>query len=458
MTHPFTLHTGDALDILATLPAESCDAMLTDPPYGLGFMGRRWDHAVPSALVWAETLRVLRPGAYALVFGGTRTWHRLAVALEDAGFELRDTLMWLYGSGFPKSHDVSKAIDKAVGAEGKWVQEDHPGRPGARRAGGSNIGQTNHATEGNPDGLRHVYRSSSADAQRWNGYGTALKPAWEPVLLVRKPPVGPIARNVIEHGVGALNIDGTRIAFQGASDEAESKGKNRHGQFGTRHGGNTVYGDYGDDVRDDYDPPGRWPANVVLDPAAAEQLDASSGVTTSGAAGAKGASGFAAGYDGEYSVPYGDTGGASRFYYVAKAGRAERDAGLDHLEPFADPHKGDGVHRLCAGCGASIVHAHECTCDESVWVQPARRNHHPTVKPLDLNRYLAKLLLPPPRPAGPARTILVPFAGSGSEMIGALTAGWDHAVGIEKEPEYVTLAEARLKHHTAQGTLFGGML
>jgi len=187
--------TGDVLDVLPSLEADSFDAMLTDPPYGLEFMGRDWDRVVPTAEVWGECLRVLKPGAFALVFGGTRTWHRLAVALEDAGFEVRDTLMWLYGSGFPKSHDVSKAIDKHHGAEREVV---------GRYSDNGRKSPKHQATYAKWDGesMVEVTVPATADAARWQGYGTALKPAWESIILAQKPASLPQLCGILAHKIG----------------------------------------------------------------------------------------------------------------------------------------------------------------------------------------------------------------------------------------------------------------
>lgn len=348
---PYEVNEGDVMDVLPTLEAESFDAMLTDPPYGLAFMGREWDEVVPGVDVWRECLRVLKPGALALVFGGTRTFHRLAVALEDAGFEIRDTLMWVYGSGFPKSHNLKG---------------------------------------------------------EWEGYGTALKPAWEPALLVRKPSPLTFAEGAVEYGTGALNIDGTRVPFTGEADEAESKNKNRHADFGSAPRDNKVFGF---DPRDraaggNYDPPGRWPANLIHD-GSDEVTDLFPPTHQAGnlwtAEPVRGGQSQVPNVSPAPTVVYRDGGGtAARFFYTAKADTSERDTGLEG------------------------------------------RNPHPTVKPLALTEYLARLLLPPSRDT--PRRILTPFAGSGSEMIGALQAGWDETVGIEREREYVEIARARLAH------------
>jgi len=368
--------------------------MLTDPPYGLGFMGKRWDHSVPSAEVWAEALRVLKPGAYGLVFGGTRTWHRLAVALEDAGFALRDTLMWVYGSGFPKSHDVSKAIDRAAGAERQAVGVKRSGlsmNPNLNDDGWANAGA------GEDGKCVPITTPATSEAERWDGYGTALKPAWEPILLVRKPPDGTVASNAVRHGTGGLNIDGCRVGCEGGTAGA-GPGQKKGNTYGEKLNGKTgtlVPG------------LGRWPANLVHD--GSDEVLAgfpnrhSSGMYNQGPVANNAASNVfgSFGSGSRYTSMFDDTGSAARFFYTAKVSKQERVAGTDG-------------------------------------------NSHPTLKPIALTEYLARLILPP----GDDTRILTPFAGAGSEMIGALKAGWSHATGIDADPEYVEIALARLRHWT----------
>jgi site-specific DNA-methyltransferase (adenine-specific) len=333
------------------LPPASVDAVVTDPPYGLRFMGKEWDDqgvGVQQAewhRRWAiEAFRVLKPGGHLLAFGGSRTYHHLATAVEVAEFEIRDQIMWLYGSGFPKSHDVSKAIEKV----------------------------------GEPD-------------KQWDGWGTALKPAHEPIVVARKPLVGTVAANTLEYGTGGINIDGGRVAtsetitnHSRSAGAAASKGK---------------YGDSKEQATHQTDGQtlGRWPANVILDEEAGRILDKQSGVSTSGAAGSKGASGFADGYDGGYSVPYGDTGGASRFFYCAKPNKNERNAGLD-------------------------------------------TNPHPTIKPITLMRYLCRLVTPRDG------LVLDPFVGSGTTGIAAVLEGFSF-LGFEQDHEYAEIARVRVAHH-----------
>jgi site-specific DNA-methyltransferase (adenine-specific) len=396
-----TIICADVLDALAEMDDCAFDACLTDPPYGLGFMGKRWDQGVPSGAVWREVCRVLKPGAMLLAFGGTRTHHRLMVAIEDAGFEIRDCLMWLYGSGFPKSLDISKAIDKAAGAENivgtkpdRWTDK------------GLSL---NFATD-RPQAECKVTAPATPAARQWQGYGTALKPAWEPVVLAMKPVDGTFAENALRWGVAGLAIDAGRIA---APDNSPSPAARRR-QGSSAH---CKPGEYREDegkiqsrTRPEvYAAPrpgeqlGRFPANVLLDEEAAAMLDGQAGWLHAGMTTRSGRGGVTYCQVRTPEPPehqrgtFSDSGGPSRFFYTAKASSTER---------------GDG-------------------------------NVHPTVKPVDLDAYLSKLILPPERAA--PRRLLVPFCGSGSEIIGALRAGWDECVGIELEPEYVEIAGQRIE-------------
>lgn len=362
-----TLYHGDCVEVMQAMPDESVDAIVTDPPYGLGFMGKAWD-ALPPGEEWArECLRVLKPGGHLLAFGGTRTWHRLAVAVEDARFEIRDSIAWLYASGFPKSLDVSKAIDKAVGAERV------------------------------PKTVRSATSTVPPEAAQYQGWGTALKPAFEPIVVARKPLSGTVAQNVLTHGTGALNIDGCRI---GMSEQDEAA-------INAKHAGMDV---------DAYERRpgwslnlsvkpmplkaasahelGRWPANVVLDESQAEALDKQSGPSKSRI----GKPRSAAPGDGwgmsATGAEYADQGGASRFFYVAKAPKRER--------PVVD-----GVA-------------------------------HPTVKPLALMQWLVRLVTPP------GGTVLEPFAGSGTTVEAALLEGFN-VIGVEMMSEYLPLIEHRIE-------------
>lgn len=296
------LHEGDCLPWLRTLPSDSVDACVTDPPYGLSFMGKSWDHGLPDPAVWAEVLRVLKPGGHVAAFGGTRTFHRLACHIEDAGFDMRDTLMWLYGTGFPKSLDVSKAIDAlrtTGGSAPKNIRQRDMGadyRP-HELAGTPGYGKGRMSRGADTD---RDYQSAppitTGEAVAWAGWGTALKPAWEPIILARKPFAGTVAASVLAHGTGAINVDACRVPAQGRPLR----------QAGTRENDRAVYGGgwkAGNKAIGETDQ-GRWPANVLHD--GSDEVEAA----------------FAA-FGG------GGAGSVSRFFYGAKATTADR-AGSKH--------------------------------------------------------------------------------------------------------------------------------
>jgi site-specific DNA-methyltransferase (adenine-specific) len=366
-TEGTSVYLGSNLDVLPFIADNSVDSIVTDPPYELGFMGKSWDSSgiAYSVELWRECLRVLKPGGHILSFGGSRTWHRLAVAVEDAGFELRDSIAWLYGSGFPKSHDVSKAIDKLSGAEREIVGSGHRNYIANK--------QTLSGGAGTPD--YDITAPATDEAKKWAGWGTALKPAFEPVVVGRKPLIGTVAANVLEWGVGGLNIDGSRIGTEEIVINTFDNGaKPFGGAIGEPYTAKTVSG--------------RWPANIILDPFTAELLD--------------------------------EQQDASRFFYVAKASKRDRNEGLDGL-PIRRPDD-----RTETGMGTFAEKG----------VQPAQ-NFHPTVKPTDLMRYLIKLVTP----AG--GVVLDPFTGSGSTGKAAILDGYKF-VGIELTEEYLPIIEGRL--------------
>lgn len=411
-----TLFHGKAEHLLPTLPDQSVDAVCTDPPYELGFMGRAWDASgiAYSVDLWREVFRVLKPGAHLLAFGGTRTVHRLTCAIEDAGFEIRDGIDWIYGSGFPKSLDVSKAIDKAAGAEREVV--------GVYASPDGTSGRSNHAdrigTSPRIGGLNDITAPATDAAARWSGWGTALKPAREPIVMARKPLQGTVAANVLEHGTGALNIDGCRIDGRERTDYGLA---NATRSRGATFGEPSASADFDSSK-------GRWPTNVVLSHAPlledgepvgdacadgcvpgcpVAELDRQSGVLSSWMSRTNKSMETGNEVFGDMSMSprrvgpqnqYGDSGGASRFFpvfrYEAKAPTAER------------PRTPDGTA-------------------------------HPTVKPLDLMRWLVRLVTPP------QGVVLDPFAGSGTTGEACAVEGF-RCVLVEREAAYLPLITARL--------------
>lgn len=336
---------GDNILHLLSMPDNSVSSIVTDAPYGLSFMNKKWDYDVPSVEFWSEVLRVLKPGGHVLSFGGTRTYHRMVVNMEDAGFEIRDQAMWLYGSGFPKSHNVGKKLDD------------------------------------------------------WQGWGSALKPANEPICLARKPLEKglTLAKNVLKYGTGAINIDECRV---GVSENDPNWRPNET----VKNPPNSIFGIGGGEFRkNNLSAEGRWPANIILDETAAEMLNEQSGPCKTGDINNKGPqSGFSnskiygasKGIIGKYKSDA--PTGASRFFYVAKASKRERNAGLEDAT-----------------------------------------NHHPTVKPIKLMEYLVKLITPP------GGICLDPFMGSGTTGIACKNLGFDF-IGIELDQEYFEIANKRI--------------
>jgi DNA modification methylase len=416
---------GNNLDILPTLADNSIDSIVTDPPYELGFMGKKWDSSgiAYSVELWQQCLRVLKPGGHLLSFGGTRTYHRVAVAIEDAGFELRDSIAWLYGSGFPKSLDISKAIDKQAGAE----REKIPATGSLHK--NKNLNDDSWSKIGDDNAVMDSAIPVTAEAQQWQGWGTALKPAFEPVIVARKPIEGTVANNVLKWGTGGLNIDGSRI---GRQDGDNSSAGNRTATFGTQDTNSGGDGSGGWTQNDS----GRWPANIILDPYTAELLDEQSGQTSSKQA-LMGNGTRSEGWNLNTAEPtvrgHNDSGGASRFFYVAKASKRDRNEGLDEL---LETTAADMVEREPDSAGMNSPRA-------GAGRTSGAKNFHPTVKPTSLMEYLIKLVTPP------NGTVLDPFTGSGSTGKAAILQGFDF-IGIEMTEEYLPIIEGRLKHAEAK--------
>lgn len=457
------LYHGDCRTVMAQLEAESVDSIVCDPPYGLEFMGKDWDKPTQMVgdaarivdgnkgaksrgfagnyrrndlhgkmldyqrymhVIFEECLRVLKPGAHLLAFGGSRTYHRLACAIEDAGFEIRDQIQWLYGSGFPKSLDVSKAIDAAAGAQREIVGEN-PYNARRPNAPVSDLCQQ----AGWPS---QITAPATDAAKRWNGWGTALKPAHEPIVLARKPLIRTVAENVLQHGTGGLNIDGCRI---------ETEHKETRLAFGKPiYGGNAFSTSSTHQTTSrDGDPAGRWPANVIhdgSDEVLAGFPEAQAGGPRGGQAGREGAEGSPFGSGWNVGLTHGDSGSAARFFYCAKADKADRTEGLETM-PERVTSVGD---ERTSGQMNQRLHGLENRKTLT------STNHHPTVKPTDLMRYLCRLITPP------KGLVLDPFCGSGSTGKAARAEGF-RFIGIEINEEYCALAAARCE--IQQRSLFG---
>ncbi len=451
---------GDCIEVLRAMPDCSVDAVVTDPPYGLSFMGKKWDYDVPGVEVWAECLRVLKPGGHLLCFAGTRTQHRMAVRIEDAGFEIRDMIAWVYGSGFPKSLDVSKAIDKMDAAQEQqvrryrfteWVRSTGITSKQIDEATQTNMGghyttaasQPAIMTREHLEACRHllgeipewvereadirsvesknfaerevigkmenpassIYSQSenemsrdvpitapaTHEAKQWEGWGTALKPALEPITVARKPLIGTVAENVLQHGTGAINVDGCRVGTEPPAPRNAPKKIIRGGKF-------HASADSGQEMSHYNPTQGRWPANFI--------------------------------HDGSEEVT--DLlGSAARFFYCAKASKRDRDEGCEGME---EKSAAECVDRVEGSAGMNSPRAGAGRTSGS-------RNHHPTVKPTDLMRYLCRLVTPPDG------LVLDPFMGSGSTGKAAALEGFSF-IGIEREAEYVAIAQARINHVT----------
>jgi len=433
----------------ANYNGEPFDAILCDPPYELGFMGKSWDSSgiAFDKDMWADLFRILKPGGHLLAFSGSRTYHRMAVAIEDAGFEIRDMIEWVYGSGFPKSLNIGKAVDKIQGNEREASSSttacpDFPEPCKGHRDNNGRYGETIHA-------------QPTKGTSPYEGYGTALKPAHEPCVLARKPIEGTVANNALKYGTGGLNIDGSRVGANPGYSYPNGPGgsnKNTHGKYAERGPIESSLG--------------RFPANLIHDGSdEVVGLFPQTGKSSGGRIGNKGSMINTMGNAYEKGDPgFGDSGSASRYfkvckdlvsdtpagcsektydvvgvngtkaqpglYYTAKASKSERNAGL---EGFEDRR-----------AGAMEFRNRESEKGQFEGDPQYAKNYHPTVKPLSLTKYLATLIKPPT-----GGRLLVPFSGSGSEMIGALQAGWEYVEGVELTEEYIPIAEARIKYWTS---------
>ena len=390
---------GNCLELLAEMPDNSVDSIVTDPPYELGFMGKSWDNSgiAYNVELWSQALRVLKPGGHLLAFGGSRTYHRLASAVEDAGFEIRDQIMYLYGSGFPKSLNIAKSIENKITTGSAAKNGFH--KLEGKRTGDGRIGMYDTVEEQgfrkvNPDQLGgFTLDATTPEAQQWQGWGTALKPAHEPIVVARKPLIGTVANNVLTYGTGGLNIDGSRVGTTVETWPASrsfASGISSGFTEGLEKGETQATGEA---------PAGRWPANVIHD--GSEEVLEGFPITAGGAAPKKSNTPSGKFYEGGWKPLQNEErtqfagGSAARFFYCAKASKSERNAGLEN------------------------------------------QNFHPTVKPIALMRYLVKLVTPP------NGTVLDPFLGSGTTAVAAILEGFNW-MGCEMTEDYWPIIEARV--------------
>jgi len=387
---------GDSLEVLKDFEDNYFDSVVTDPPYGLAFMGKKWDYDVPQVELWKEVYRVLKPGGHILSFAGSRTYHRMAVNIEDAGFEIRDMLGWLYGSGFPKSHNIGKAVDKLQGNKRETLTEIQKENLFEKEKEIESVERCGeNAIYGGISGkndLSGKYTTTKGNTE-WEGWGTALKPAHEPIVMARKPFNTSVAENVLTHGTGGINIDECRVGTDEIKEKTTTGGKKAfwnadgNNKGFQRHSGNGTSHEQG-----------RFPANIIHD-GSEEVLEVFEE--------------------------------SSRFFYCAKASKAERNMGLDDF-----PDKND------------VTYAQdEWTKKNMNFRKNPIKNYHPTVKPIKLMEYLVRLVTPK------EGIVLEPFAGSGTTLIACKQQGFNY-IGIEREQEYCDIAEARLKGVKIQGELF----
>lgn len=445
---------GDCLEQLKKIPDNFIDTCITDPPYGLtnlnqnkvseallhwltdddsffpagkGFMGKEWDRFVPPPAVWKEVYRVLKPGAAILCFAGTKTYDIMTLSLRLAGFEVRDTLMWLQGQGFPKSYNISKGIEgKLTKGTANW--SDWKDLNGERKEGHLGYTKTQFEQGYRPDdytgkGSAFTLDPTTEKAAEWEGYGTALTPAWEPIIYAQKPNDGSNVDNALEWGVAGLNIDGARIPL---ADNEEGYTIN------TFDNGAKPFGDAeGEDYTGREETKGRWPKNVILDEVAAEMLDEQTGTLTSG----KCPNGFKGEYTaevyGKYAnnlinpeTVYGDSGGASRFFYVAKVSKREKNEGLEEF-PDKEVYNYGSIRKSEGRTG----------------INHPKKNNHPTCKPIKLMEHLCTLTRTPT-----GGIVLDPFMGSGSTGIACVKTDRDF-IGIEMDEGYLEIAKARINYH-----------
>lgn len=431
---------NDCLIALKEYPDNHFDSCVTDPPYGISFMLAKWDYDIPSIEIWKEVFRVLKPGGHILVACGTRTQHRMAVNIEDAGFEIKDIVSWVYASGFPKSLDISKAIDKHFNKKRKVIgKRKHPTLKDTSKTTESKSAV--HALADTWERKWDITEPSTEQAKQWTGFKTALKPAQELWTLARKPlSEKTIAGNILKHGTGGINIDGCRIStdeqitnHSRGAESAISKGK------------------YGDSSQQETHQTqgqkiGRFPANVIFDEEAGKILDEQSGILKSGKAeigmGREGnhTRGIYGAKTSKISSCYADEGGASRFFYCAKASKSERNKGLENL----DFHKNIGHNRFdkCRTCGGYILQNPDrpsaCKCENPIREDNIiTGNFHPTVKPINLMRYLVRLITPQ------NGKCLDPYAGSCTTGIALKLEGFD-GVLIDQDKEYCDMGQARI--------------
>lgn len=426
----YKLFNGNMLDMLQVIEKENIDSIVTDPPYELNFMSKGWDNSgiAFNPETWKQCYEALKPGGYLLAFGGSRTYHRIAVAIEDAGFEIRDTIMWLYGSGFPKSMNVGLAIDKKNGVESEVI--------GIGQSGSSDTHTRtmNSETKDGKSAFGGEYEIKRA-TNKWNGWGTCLKPSFEPIIIARKPFKGSLVDNVIKNGVGGLNIDECRVGNETISIHNAPKGTFAGGEYGR-----------GSDTSSYRDSTGRFPANTILtydDTDFEEVCGGFPNTKTGNIKPHKNKSNGVCNFNTQNeTINYfnGDSGSASRYFYCAKASKKDRDEGLDEFETKSH----EEINNRKEG-SAGATRQYGGGTNPFLSVSCPRKNTHPTVKPAELMQYLVRLVTPN------GGTILDPFNGSGSTGKAVMYENKERNknykyIGIELTEEYLLIAKARIEY------------
>jgi len=432
-----TIYHGDCMEVLESL--ENIDSCVADPPYGLSFMGKQWDYDVPKKELWERVFASMKQGAHLLSFFGSRTYHRGVIPIEDAGFEIRDQLMWLYGSGFPKSHNIGKAVDKLQGNERQVIGKKVRGDVEKAKQTGNTFAKAD-ANKNNKDIFGYGTEILTKGNSEYEGWGTALKPAHEPIVMARKPFKGSVAENVLEHGTGGINIDGCRVG----TDDKLSIGSNK------RDNANVNFGMKDNKEKQKQHEQGRFPANVMHDGSEEvleifPQTGKSSGGRSYQNTNQMYSGGWADEKGNKTDPSFGDEGTAARYFYCAKASKQDRDEGLDMISEKPMAWGNQAKAELKRG---NIDFKADGDSTKHNQVQ-MRKNTHPTVKPTELMRYLCRLVTPK------GGVVLDPFMGSGSTGKGALLEGFKF-IGIEVEREYFDIACARLEavQNNIQETLF----
>jgi len=420
----YELKLGDNAETLKQYPDNHFDSIVTDPPYGIEFMGKDWDKHTGALETWNECFRVLKPGGHILAFSASRTYHHLATNIESVGFEIRDQIMWLYGSGFPKSHNIGKAVDKKLGNKRKFVGQNQDiikKQAKDLREGKRKILDSFKAGEPNRNnGFKTVSADITKGNTEWEGWGTALKPAHEPIVMARKPlSEKTIVDNVLKHGTGGINIDECRVG----TDEKLSIGSNN------RKNANVNFGMKNDKKKQKQNEQGRFPANIIHD-GSEEVLEGfpETGKSAGGRSYQNTNKMYEGGWDGgegsKIDPGFGDSGSAARFFYCPKASKKERNAGCGDME---------GEVRF-----ASTNESGKMLPSKLNEPHKVKGNYHPTVKPVALMKYLITLITPK------GGKVLDPFNGSGSTGMACVELGYEYT-GCELDPDYIEISKARIE-------------